>query len=156
MITQIEVETLDICHYRLELWQNLSEMKKIALANDMLSNAVQIKFSLIAEEQLIYHDSYWKDMLKKNGIKKLKAIDYSLLGYDVADREFVSALFNCGYKNKDRSIIDKKWKQGLNDYGLFMNYREAYDFADESNIRIIDHAPFFVYALYNADEFNIS
>lgn len=148
-ILNIEVEPLNVDHYKLCLWPNSSLMIKSAEEKGQLTKVVPVAFSIVGEDQLIRADSFWSEISIIKEAKKLeKEYNFDLIGLDVADREFTSALSNCGYKGKARGNVEKEWKQHLNNYGLFSDYEHAASFALRSNDRINEHAPFFVYSLY--------
>jgi hypothetical protein len=73
---------------------------------------------------------------------------WSLLGYDVADGSFVSALSNCGYSPEQVSYLRRRWGELLNASHLFADPEPAFRFRDLSNSRVPEHAPFFVYGLF--------
>jgi hypothetical protein len=71
-----------------------------------------------------------------------------LLGYDVADMAFISGLTNCGYSQNEIKVLSEHYGTHLNRYHLFQNLRYASEFRMMTNIRVPEHAPFFVYGLY--------
>ena len=71
------------------------------------------------------------------------------LGYDIADEGLTSGLSNCGYKEEDRETIAGAFGPFLNEHGLFTEFAEANSFKLKTNIRVPEHAPFFVYAIFS-------
>lgn len=74
--------------------------------------------------------------------------DWALLGYDVADGALLSGLSNCGYAPRDLEPLRQRFGQHLNRFHLFDAIGQALAFKDETNKRVPEHAPFFVYGLY--------
>jgi hypothetical protein len=84
---------------------------------------------------------------------------WTLLGYDVADGSLISGLSNCGYTPGDSDPrieearqaahrLRERWVPKLNEHHLFRDQDPAFAFADVTNTRVPDHAPFHVYSLY--------
>jgi len=73
--------------------------------------------------------------------------EWTLLGYDVADQWLLSGLSNCGYVRSERAGLQPKWAQRLNGHHLFRDPADAFAFAEVTNHRVPEHAPFFVYGL---------
>lgn len=74
---------------------------------------------------------------------------WSLLGYDVADRYFISGLTNCGYEpDETRRVAAQRWSARLNAHHLFDEAADASRFSAEVALRVPEHAPFFVFALH--------
>jgi hypothetical protein len=77
------------------------------------------------------------------------AIGATFLGFDVCDQDLYSALTNCGYGNEfDRSKAEATWSDRLNENHLFDKIEFAKCMRHESNVRVPEHAPFFVLRLY--------
>jgi hypothetical protein len=74
--------------------------------------------------------------------------DWALLGYDVADGSLLSGLSNCGYTPEEREHLQQRFAQHMNRFHLFDDLDQALAFKDETNKRVPEHAPFFVYGLY--------
>jgi hypothetical protein len=74
--------------------------------------------------------------------------DWHLLGYDVADGSLVSGLANCGYSPAEAASLGWRWAAHLNEHHLFDDPARALKFRDQTNTRVPEHAPFFVYGLY--------
>lgn len=71
-----------------------------------------------------------------------------LLGYDVADATGTSGLANCGYDpDSEASVLRGLFGAALNHHHLFRKTEDALEFRNLSNLRVPDHAPFFVYRL---------
>ncbi len=72
---------------------------------------------------------------------------WKLLGYDIADAWLLSGLVNCGYTHSHRMLL-KHYIAHLNQNHLFDDPAVAARYAKETNVRVAEHAPFFVYGLY--------
>jgi hypothetical protein len=73
--------------------------------------------------------------------------EWKLLGYDVADPT-ISGLSNCGYSEQELRELSPVWGRRLNERGLFDDPADAFAFRDLTNLRVPEHAPFFVLGLW--------
>ena len=73
---------------------------------------------------------------------------WSHLGYDVSDEGLLSGLSNCGYGEGEVGAMRAKWGPDLNDRHLFRDAARALEFRTITDERVPEHAPFFVYGLY--------
>lgn len=71
----------------------------------------------------------------------------TLLGYDVSDDYLLSGLSNCGYEG-DAAALRKQWAALLNENHLFWEIEAAKAFAEMTDHRVEEHAPFWVFGLY--------
>lgn len=71
-----------------------------------------------------------------------------LLGYDVADAGRISGLTNCGYLPEEKKRLSRAWASRLNSFGLLTNLDEAMAFKRVTDERVREHAPFWVYGLW--------
>ena len=76
---------------------------------------------------------------------------WHLLGYDVADAWLTSGLSGFGYLPEVEDIHDAraKWGGKLNRFHLFDRYDHADKFRHASDSRVSEHAPFFVFAIWD-------
>lgn len=70
------------------------------------------------------------------------------LGFDVADAGLWSGLSNCGYSEAERAELRPKWQRRINDFGLLKSEENALEFRELSDVRVSEHAPFWVYRLW--------
>jgi hypothetical protein len=70
-----------------------------------------------------------------------------LLGFDVATAALISGLCNCGYNENEAESLRRKWGRILNEHGLLPTFEQALDFRVLSNLRVPEHAPFFIFRL---------
>jgi len=75
---------------------------------------------------------------------------FALLGYDVSDWPgfSISGICNCGYNQNEKPEIKREFGQLLNDRHLFVDFESATAFANHCDIRVSEHAPFRVNAIY--------
>jgi hypothetical protein len=73
---------------------------------------------------------------------------WHFLGYDVADQWLVSGLSNCGYIEDEREEWRLKWSRRINNLHLLLDVDDAHEFAQATNQRVAEHAPFYVYGLW--------
>ena len=86
------------------------------------------------------------------GVNPKEALPHwSPLGFDVADRWLTSGLSNCGYSDAERASHVPTWRASLNGAHLFTEYATARRFADVTDERVREHAPFFVFHLWRVD-----
>ena len=126
----------------IDLWDSREAMEEIIAARGRA--AIPIAIELCHEREIEVDDS-WNFLA---GSLPSEAIPetWSVVGYDVADRDFVSGLSNCGYDDRDRAAL-QEWSKEINEFGLLDDVERAHEFRAISDERIPDHAPFFVYRI---------
>lgn len=79
-----------------------------------------------------------------------KVIDsqWQLLGYDVADYELCTGLFDGVISPSEAPQLRSEWQKYLNEYHLFTEPQKAFDYITVANQRYPSHMPYYVYALY--------
>jgi hypothetical protein len=75
-----------------------------------------------------------------------KTGDWDFLGFDITDSG-ISGLSNCGYDEAQRKELGAQWGGHLNRYHLFDDLEAAFAFRRITNVRVPEHAPFFVIGL---------
>jgi hypothetical protein len=73
--------------------------------------------------------------------------EWELLGYDVADGGCTSGLSGCGYTELERVRLAPEWGPRLSGAHLLRTIEDAFAFRRVADVRVSEHAPFFVYAL---------
>lgn len=73
---------------------------------------------------------------------------YDLLGYDVADYWQLSGLTNCGYSPEEAASLAPVWAPLLNEWHLFDDPDDAETYAEVTDKRVPEHAPFYAYGIY--------
>lgn len=120
--------------------------------NDLLNHKYLKKGCTIAVSLLIQnnHDNAAYDTMHNSSrvIPDRVEGDWIKLGYDVADEGLISGLMNCGYDETRVDSVRQYWTPHLNADHLFDLQSLAVEFAEFSNSRVPEHAPFFVYGVY--------
>jgi hypothetical protein len=73
---------------------------------------------------------------------------WSLLGFDVVDGWLLSGLTNCGYLRDEIEAQRSRWAPHLNAHHLFDDEAQASEFAKLADLRVREHAPFYICALW--------
>ncbi len=77
--------------------------------------------------------------------------EWRLLGYDVADYELISGLFE-GQMEPDTALkLRNEWQNYLNEYHLFTEPQKAFDYIRIADRKYPSHMPYYVYALYGIE-----
>ena len=119
------------------LWPNLSDLFAAAGALDR-AGVVAVRITAFPE------DEPPPENLDPTG----PAVRYDLLGYDVADYWQLSGLTNCGYSPEEAASLVPVWAPLLNEWHLFGNPDDAEAYADVTDKRVPEHAPFYAYGIY--------
>ena len=77
------------------------------------------------------------------------------LGYDVCDSVLASGLLNCGYSDGEQELFANRWGSKVNRWHLFDFAEDAFKFAELTDSRVPEHAPFGVFRLYVAQSVDI-
>jgi hypothetical protein len=72
----------------------------------------------------------------------------SLIGFDVADYWLMSGLANCGYSPEEAASLTPVWAPLLNEWHLFSTLADATAYAEVTDQRVPEHAPFYAYGIY--------
>jgi len=127
------------------LWLNLERMRQRLNENNRA--AILISVELLTPEStslaefpssLIYTDTEPGSLPSGS----------TFLGYDVADVGFWSGLSNCAYTKQELAELRPNWSKRINDFGLLQLESDAIAFKEISDMRVPDHAPFWVYRLH--------
>jgi hypothetical protein len=127
------------------LWCDLSAIRD-ALA------AIQKRSQLIAVTVTTSHLDQWRREVLEPSFWPTDPAElddtWRPIGYDVADASLLSGLSNCGYTPDEKSLLSARFHAHLNEFHLFRNALEADQFRHETDARMPEHQPFFVYGLY--------
>jgi hypothetical protein len=129
------------------LWSDKDELERnVQAASGRISLvAFTLVTQAIAEHELALH----KPFLSMLEVPAPPAVSSgSCLGYDVADLAFLSGLSNCGYAPDIVETMRERWVPRLNKSHLFTNPADAAMFRSTTDVRVPEHAPFFVYGIY--------
>jgi hypothetical protein len=66
----------------------------------------------------------------------------------VADAGGISGLANCAYTEEQVRQLGTVWAPRLNSFGLFSNVGDAAAFRQLTDQRVLEHAPFWLYGLW--------
>jgi hypothetical protein len=133
----------------LRLWPSRTEMSLTFASGRGALTGIPIAVQLLRHSPAS-PDEFWDAVLDPALPESALPVDWLRLGYDIADRDFISALSNCGYRPPEREQLRQRWASHLNDYGLFEEIDEATLFKQLSDRRVMEHSPFNVYSLYRA------
>jgi hypothetical protein len=130
------------------IWDNLILMRDCLAAN---SSRIHIAYSVIAISWLsrdaLQKASELGPYVEPTNPRKVSK-EWEFLGYDIADGSFVSGLSECAYDPGEIGRLRIEWAAHLNENHLFADNDFAFEFAQLSNNRVAEHAPFHVYGLY--------
>jgi hypothetical protein len=131
--------------FDLEMMLNFLKQPKM----NQIKCGIPISVELVTDEDLS-KDPFWESVLYPYGPLSPNGnpAGWILLGYDVADRSQLSGLTNCAYDSEEKPNLRLTWSAKLNEHGLFRSPEDAIRFKDTANLRVREHAPFYVYALY--------
>jgi hypothetical protein len=73
---------------------------------------------------------------------------WTVLGYDVANSGFNSAVSNCGMLDEERPALRAAWGPRINPFGVFGTVEDAVAFCTDANQRLADNGPFYVMELF--------
>lgn len=126
------------------LWRNGNVLKQFFQAMAQGSNeAFCVAFTLLSDDRTSLEN------FDLAGISPAEiGQDWELLGYDVADGGLLSGLTNCGYEPTDAHHFAGLFIRHINKYHLFTDFGVASVFAEMNDLRVPEHAPFFVYGIY--------
>ena len=107
--------------YPLHLWGGVKQVlqKVNELAECETNPPIVIRIAVVPDQQSA---QYWKDTFcgfllreQNNGME----VTIQQLGYDVADRYFVSGLSNCMFSPEELGNLRRDWSNRINGFGLF-------------------------------------
>lgn len=128
---------------RLPCWEDRDEMLKITAYNSAHKDKVELTIVVFVEDE-----EPLPEIVEMNSHDPIDQPTGFFIGYDIADDGLISALSNCGFSEHDRIVATDKYARYLNRHGLFEDVRIANQFAADSEIRVPEHSPFYVFGLY--------
>lgn len=136
----------------LGLWDDLSRLRSALVGRSpetWWTVAFTVRLDLMRAEDL----PLWQD-----GSPRLPAVTpptvepaWRRLGFDVADQWLLSGLANCGYDDAEWRDYPARFGAALNEHHLFARAEDADHFRSDADLRVSEHAPFFVIGLYLVD-----
>jgi hypothetical protein len=127
-----------------DFWPNLTQMRR--RLSEYGRQAVLIAVEMLAPKNVKF-TIYTPPNINLKTEPKSVPEGSICLGFDVADSGFWSGLSNCGYSEAERVELRPKWQGRINDFGLLKSEQDALEFRDLSDVRVPEHAPFWVYRL---------
>ena len=130
-------------------WSSLDAISKAAARERIEETVARFVATLVVLESLSDEErTKWLSTRLDETFPSRLDPGWSLLGYDVADQWLTSGLSNCGYVGTEHDEWKSRWGDRLNDVHLSNDRLEASNFAKATNERVPEHAPFFVYGLF--------
>ncbi len=134
-----------------DLWDDLDEM--VSEYKPTISGDCGLAIGLLRPEnyahgQSVLQDSWWHAITGCTVRPANQRNEWELLGYDVANSGFTSALSNCGRQPHEQREAEARWGKYLNDFGLFKIASDATYFCEDANKRLSSDGPFYVYELF--------
>ena len=143
----IAIEPTGFEHSVTCLWPSLKSMAACFAEHGLAVPVVRIAIVLHSDDAKARSD-HSIAILDEGRMSAAPPDDWTLLGYDVADHGLTGGLSNCGYHEAEKPNWQQRWAGRLNDYGLLTTIDDAEAFAEASDARVSEHAPFFVYGLF--------
>jgi hypothetical protein len=147
-VERIRLPPSDFHQQSLRLWRSLAKMKGAVRA----TNSRPLVIALELHRDAVDAEDWWNDLADESVEPSSLGCTWRELGYDVADRFLTSALSNCGYTVDEKKSASSNWIGQINGSGLIDDVGAALKFRDYSNVRVAEHAPFFVYKIYQLIE----
>jgi len=129
-------------------WDDLQRLRKF-----IENKKIKQSYWLVAITQWNINE---RDPLEKQRDVKPNLIpnEWTLLGFDIADRYLLSGLMNAGYLVDERGVLSYKWSRYLNRYHLFDDLELAMQFKSLTDKRVEEHSPFSAYGIYLIEKFD--
>jgi hypothetical protein len=131
-----------------DLWEDLSALVDFAREHCAGGEYCVAAFTVVLERFWSDGGTEWDQILLPTVPSSLGP-EWRPRGYDVADRFLLSALTNCvrhGLDDRDEQRV--RFAHLLNDVGLFQDAEAANKLRELSNVRVPEHAPFYVFGVY--------
>lgn len=93
-------------------------------------------------------DEWWRAIHGSPATPSAPESGWRMIGYDVANSGYTSALSNCGFVGDEKVRLRKTWSRSINQSGLFDSVDDAAAFCADANVRIAEDGPFFVFELF--------
>jgi hypothetical protein len=127
------------------LWLDLDRMKQSLCDHTRPATSIAVELFAPLETTV---EQFPSSLIYRIPNPRILSMGTTFLGYDVADAGFWSGLSNCGYDEVDLSALRQEWARRINDQGLLITMSDALEFKELSNIRVSEHAPFWVYGIH--------
>lgn len=133
------------------VWRNLTSLREYLQKSwgDIWKPSFLVAIVEIISDQIEKDEKYeGPDSISPDVIDK----QWQLLGYDVADYELITGLFNGAMEPNEAIKLRHEWKDHLNEYHLFVEPQKAFEYIAVANLKYPSHVPYYVYALYGIQE----
>ncbi|MCW8936096.1 MAG: hypothetical protein OQK98_15390 [Gammaproteobacteria bacterium] len=142
-------ETLSDDYFQaFDLWEELSAM--LQAYKESSTGDCGVAFGLVKPNYYaneLISDDWFDAIYSESGVVPPKtAIDWPLLGFDVVNSGFQSAI--SGFVLKDKNALEKKWAKNMNDYCLFNSRDQALLFNEHANVDYKADGPFYTLAIF--------
>jgi hypothetical protein len=127
------------------LWPNLRKLLRRVREDGRMADIIGVELLVTADSSI---GDYPSPLIYTDAIPQTLPADSELLGFDVADSGLYSGLCNCGYTPEERQQLTPIWADKINDAGLLRELDDAIGFRALSDLRVPEHAPFWVYRLH--------
>ena len=134
------------------VWRNLAHLREYL--DKMWGNAWK-PCALVAVSEFITEDEIDEPVLSDPIVPDEIDPAWQFLGYDVADYELYTGLFEGEINSNEVQSLRNEWGQYLNEHHLFIDLQKAFDYISIANKRYPSHMPYGVYGLYLVEEHNV-
>lgn len=148
-----QVRTPEIGWHRgaLRVWEDLSQMTSAVrsfVSPIHRRNAIFVAISTPSHKALSSCDIRWQESIREPVAPRQLDADWLLMGYDLADRFFLSGLSNCGLTATEYATIRPTLAPQMNDFALFSRLEDATAFLPSLNLLVPEHAPFYAFGIW--------
>lgn len=143
---KIHLQPSDFHQQALRLWRDLASMQHTLPHDEGLRSTMTIAIQLHHEN--LDADDWWRDFAAETVTPADLGSDWLSIGFDVADRYLTSALSNCGYDQEIKKQTGANLGSDINEWGLISKIGRADAFRVDSDSRVQEHAPFFVFEIF--------
>jgi len=130
------------------LWEDLNDM--LLAYKESLTGDCGVVFGLVKPdyyENDFVSDSWFDAIYSDKGVVAQKtAVDWSLLGFDVVNSGFQSAI--SGFIIKDKDALKSKWADSINEHCLFNSRNQALLYNKYFNLDNLVDGPFYTLAIF--------
>ncbi|HZT44456.1 MAG TPA: hypothetical protein VFA07_19990 [Chthonomonadaceae bacterium] len=134
------------------LWEDLERMRDFLAENtsEVRQPYMEIAISCFSDDGFLLAALYGGPYLEPT-MPARPETSWRLLGFDVSDGSLISGLMDCAYTESELAVLREPWSSHLNEYHLFTDVAKALKFCKLTDKRVPEHAPFFVYGLWEIE-----
>lgn len=154
-IGQVRIPEVGWHRTALRIWEDLSQMT--SAVRGLVSpfhrrHAIFVAITTPHHTALSSCDVRWQQSIQEPVAPRQLDTDWSLMGYDLADRFFLSGLSNCGLTSAEYAAIRPTLAPQMNDFALFSRLEDATAFLPSLNQLVPEHAPFYAFGIWRLDK----